>query len=102
MQTMENKTFFKKNPRRKIQGQKNKGERGGKKDNLLFLETCHWTDIVSPKVMYDGSKPFYPLLKNTKIQKHQIRKTEEGKSRKLCLGGSLFVLAAVDNVNNLS
>jgi len=50
--------------------------------------------------MYNGSKPFYPLLKNTRIQKHQIRKTEEGKSSKVCLEGRF--LAAMDNVNNLS
>ena len=73
-----------------------------KESNLLFLETCHWTDIVSSKVMYDGSKPFYPLLKHTKIQKHQIRKTEERKCRKVRLGGRLLFLAAMDNVNNLN
>lgn len=52
--------------------------------------------------MYDGSKSFYPLLKNMKTQKHQIRKTEEGKGRKVCLRGRLLFLAAMDNVNNLN
>lgn len=98
---MKNNWFFFSIPTRKIQGQENKGERGGKKvTNLLFLETRHWTDIVCSKVMYDGSKPFYPLLKNTKTPKHQIKETEEGRSRKVCLGGRLL-LAAMDNVNNL-
>lgn len=50
--------------------------------------------------MNDGSKPFYPLLKNTKTPKHQIKETEEGRSRKVCLGRRLL-LATMDNVNNL-
>lgn len=52
--------------------------------------------------MYDGSKPLYPLLKNMKIQKHQIRKTEEGKSRKVYIGGRLFFIAGMDNASNLT
>lgn len=57
-----------------------------KEGNLLFLETCHWTDIVSSKVMYDGSQSFYPLLRNTKYRSNKLGKL---KREEILVEGSL-------------
>lgn len=84
--TMKNNWFFFSIPTRKIQGQENKGERGGKKVTYCFLRHVIGLTLFALKLWMMDPSPSTHCWKTQKHQNTKLRKLKREEVGKFVLG----------------